>query len=131
MRSVTAAREKLDDPSWANRAYEYWVLAASPESLNVVTFRVVSVTAVPPTGDVGACGPTARRIVTPVKSLSVGLTQARVAESEVTRKPTRVTGAGAVLSTALTTRGPAVAPSRLLLASTTIWNRQVPALFGA
>ena len=52
--------------------------------MNDVAALAVSVTRVPAVGDAGGVAPVARRIVTPVKSASVGLTQLRVTDEAVT-----------------------------------------------
>ena len=55
-------------------------------------------TRVPAVGDAGGVGPVVRRIITPVKSASVGLTQDRVTEDAVTLEDRPVTGPGGVVS---------------------------------
>ena len=74
------------------------VPAVSPVSVKDVVVLVVSVIRVPVVGDAGGVVPGARRIMTPVKSVSVGLVQDRVAEVGVTLEDRAVTGPGGVVS---------------------------------
>ena len=59
---------------------------------------VVSVTRVPSVGVAGGVAPGVRRIITPVKSASVGFTQDRATDDAVALEETYVTGAGGVMS---------------------------------
>ena len=66
--------------------------------MNEVVDAGVSVTRVPAVGEAGGVVPGTRRIVTPVKSVSVGFVQDRVTDEPSTPEITSVTGAGGVVS---------------------------------
>ena len=77
---------------------------AKPVLANDVVPTPVTVTAVPVVGLVGATVPDARRMVTPAKSTSSGLTQDRPIEVVLAAVAVSApTGAGAVVSGAATT----------------------------
>ncbi len=85
---------------------------ASPVSTCVAPGLALSATSVPAVGEPGGVGPTARRTITPVRSVSEGFVQARVTDVVVVPVTVRpVTGPGGVVSggggtggTAVTTR---------------------------
>jgi hypothetical protein len=88
--------EYMGVPSWANRAYEYWVPSARPVSVNEVAGLDTSETRVPSVTDTGAAGPAARRIITPVRCAWVGFVHDNTTVVLVGDPATPATGPGAV-----------------------------------
>ncbi len=74
------------------------MFGARPLSVAVVAGAGTSATNVPAVADVGAVVPTARRIITPARSASLGLVHFSVTEVGAPVAETAVTGPGGVVS---------------------------------